>query len=103
MGDGGSGDGLEVGDAWAGDLGEVGAGAEHERAEDEVGEREDHIEVFVHVAVVEDVVAVEEAEETSFFRCGVVWGGACTSACIRRLRSRRRWRWHRRGRWPIGR
>ena len=67
MGGGGCGDGLEIGDAWAGDLGEVGAGAEHERAEDEVGEGEDHVEVLVHVAVVEDVVAVEEAEETSFF------------------------------------
>ena len=46
---------------------EMSLGAGHEGAKADIGERQDHVEVFVHVAVVEQMVSVQAAEPPGFF------------------------------------
>ena len=54
--------GLDIRHRLALGLAEMNLGAKEERAEHEIGQRQDHVEIFVHVAVMEQVMAVEPEE-----------------------------------------
>ena len=43
----------------------------HESAEAEIGDGENHVEIFVHVAVVQQMVAIQAAEPPRFFHAAV--------------------------------
>ncbi len=58
---------MHAGDGWAGGLGEVELRAAHEGAEAEVCEGEDDVEVLVHVAVMQEVMPIQAAEEPGLF------------------------------------
>ena len=58
---------LNAWDGWSGGLLEVELGTDHQGAEHEVGKRQNDVEIFVHVTVMQQVVAIEAAEPPWFF------------------------------------
>lgn len=64
---------LNVGDGGSGRLFKADFRADYQGAKAEIGEGEHDVEVFVHVAVMQQVVAVEEAEPAGFFDPACFW------------------------------